>query len=196
MDDSKGILMHKFDPAKIELLMGEERKKDLAPSEFLRSNGLSLGMVIADIGCGPGFFTLPAAEIVGHRGKVYAVDIQEEMLDELKKRNPPQNAEIVHSSENHIPIEDGACDMVFIAFVFHEAADKPMFLKELKRMLKPGGKFLLLDWQKKVEDKGPPYEERIAMSEVERLLKAAGFEMVTTEKIGQSYYRSSAIFSG
>lgn len=185
--------MHKFDPAKIELLMGEERKRELDPFKLLRANGLSPGMSIADIGCGPGFFTLPAAEIVGKKGKVYAVDVQEEMLDDLKKRNPPENVQIVHSSENHIPIEDGSCDMVFIAFVFHEAEDKPLFLDELKRILKPGGKFLLLDWQKKVEEKGPPYEERIDIREVERLCKTAGLKVVGKVTIGPSYYRVSAI---
>lgn len=185
--------MHKFDPAKIELLMGEERKRELDPFVFLRSNGLSPGMSIADIGCGPGFFTLPAAEIVGSTGKVYAVDIQEEMLEELKIRNPPQNVHIVHSSENSIPVEDGACDMVFISFVFHEAEDKPLFLNELKRILKPNGRFLLLDWQKKVEDKGPPYEERIDITEVATLLQMAGFKVEETGPKGPSYYKVSAI---
>lgn len=187
--------MHKFDPAKIEMLMGKERKRELHPVEFLRSNGLSSGMCIADIGCGPGFFSLPAADIVGKSGKVYAVDIQKEMLEELKNRNPPQNVHvhIVHSSENHIPIEDGTCDIVFTAFVFHETSDPILFLKELKRLLRPGGKLLLLDWQKKEEEKGPPYEERIDITEAEEFIKKAGFKIDGKGNIGSSYYNVAGI---
>lgn len=185
--------MHKFDPAKIELLMGEDRERELDPFELLRSNGLSSGMSFADIGCGPGFFTLPASEIAGGNGKVYAVDIQKEMLEELRKRNPPQNVHIIHSSENTIPLEDGTCDMVFTAFVFHEAGDRLLFMKELKRLLRTGGKLILVDWQKKEEENGPPFEERIDIPEVERLLEGAGFKIEDKGNIGTSYYRVSGI---
>lgn len=184
--------MHKFDPKNIALLIGEERRKEMDPFDFLKSNGLSPGMCVADIGCGPGFFTFPMAEIVGERGRVYAVDVQEDMLKELKRRNPPANVSVIQSGENHIPIEDGACDMVFLAFVFHEAGEKVAFLKELKRLLKPEGKLLLLDWEKKVEDKGPPYEERIEMAEAERLIKKTGFKIEEKGSVTPSHYKISA----
>ncbi len=184
--------MHKFDPSNIELLVGKERRKEIDPLEFLRSNGLSPGMCIADIGCGPGFFTFPAAEIVGKSGRVYAVDIQEDMLKELKRRKPPENVSVVHSDEDHIPIEDDACDVILLAFVLHEAAERVLFLNELKRLLRPKGRLLLLDWEKKVEDKGPPFEERIDITEAERLLEMAGFEIEEKGNINPSHYKISA----
>lgn len=191
-----GYKMHKFDPANIELLIGEERRKEIDPLKFLKSNGLSSGMCIADIGCGPGFFTFPAAEIVGRTGRVYAVDIQEDMLEELKRRNPPENVLVVHSDENHIPIEDGSCDMVLVTFVLHEAEEKVAFLNELKRLLRPKGRLLLLDWEKKVEDKGPPFEERIERAEAERLLEMAGFKIEEEGSINPSQYKISAKHRG
>lgn len=184
--------MHKFDPANIVLLMDQERRKEMDPLEFLKSNGLSPGMSIADIGCGPGFFTFPAAEIVGKEGRVYAVDIQEDMLKELKRRNLPENVSVFQSSENNIPIEDEACDMALLAFVLHEADERIVFLNELKRILRPQGRLLLLDWEKKVEDKGPPFEERIDIMEARRLLEKVGFEIEEKGNINPSHYKISA----
>ncbi len=183
---------HKFDPHKIDLLLGEERRKETDPREFLQSNGLKKGMTMIDIGCGPGFFTIPAAEIVGPEGKVYAVDVQEEMLDELKKRNPPSNVIILKSDESSLPVEDGICHMAFMAFVLHEVEDKISFLREIKRVLKPDGKFLLLEWHKKIEDKGPPYEERIDQTAAEDLIKKAGFIIEEEADIGSSFYSIKA----
>ena len=89
-------------------------------------------------------------------------------------------------------VEDAACDMVFLAFVLHEAGEKVAFVKELKRLLRPKGRLLLLDWEKKVEDKGPPFEERIEMAEAERLIKRTGLEIEDKESINPSHYMISA----
>ncbi len=183
---------HKFDPAKIDLLIGKERHKEMDPRCFLTEKGLSGGMSLADIGCGPGFFTFPAAEIVGKEGRVYAVDVQEEMLDEIRRRTPPENIVLARSGEREIPVEDGSCDMVLLAYVFHEAEDRPPFLEEIKRILKDSGLLILLDWEKRVEEEGPPYEERLAKREAETLLKGAGFEVFGGEMINPSQYCISA----
>jgi len=183
---------HKFDPQKIDLLLGEERRKEMDPKDFLLANGLHTGMTIIDIGCGPGFFTLPAAEIVGPEGKVYALDVQEEMLEELRKRNPPENVVILKSGETTIPLEDHMAHMILMAFVLHEVDDKISFLKEVKRVLVPDGKFLLLEWHKKIEDKGPPYEERIDQTVAEDLIKRAGFIIEEETNIGNSFYSIKA----
>ncbi|MEK6690066.1 MAG: methyltransferase domain-containing protein [Nitrospirota bacterium] len=80
--------MHKFDPKNIDILISEERKRELDPFRYLNEKGLRKEMVFADIGCGPGFLVFPASEIVGRDGKVYALDTQQEMLNELKKGIP------------------------------------------------------------------------------------------------------------
>jgi len=186
---------HKFDPENIELLVSAERHNEMDPHEFLRSNGLSAGMCLADIGCGPGFFTFPAAEIIGIEGKVYAVDMQSEMLKEIKRRNPPENVVVTLSDENRIPIKSHTCDMALLSFVFHEATDKVAFLDELKRIIKPGGKLLLLEWEKKIEEKGPPFEDRIGNAEAERFVKKVGFTIEQNDNITLSHYRILATFS-
>ena len=65
----------KFDPRKKDQLTAPEREEKLHPKALLQSFGLQAGNFMADIGCGPGFFTIPAAEIVGPNGKVYAADM-------------------------------------------------------------------------------------------------------------------------
>ena len=76
--------MHKFNPENIGRLIGEDRERELPPKAFLINQGLKEGTVFADIGCGPGFFSIPATKIVGSTGKVLAVDLQEERLEKNK----------------------------------------------------------------------------------------------------------------
>ena len=181
-------MAHKFSPQKIERLLAEDRLGGTTPAELLKENGLGEGMVFADIGCGPGFFDGPAAEVVGPAGVVYAVDTQQEMLDELEKRVDSPNIIPVRSEENHIPIDDRCVDFVLLAYVLHEAESKPVFLKEVRRIMKDGGGLLLIDWEKKVEDKGPPLEERVSCEEAAGLLEGAGFVMEKVSSLNPSHY--------
>ena len=77
---------HRFDARQRFRLLSEERQAALQPESLLRSLGLKEGMTLADIGCGPGFFTLPAAQIVGPSGSVFAADIEGEMLSTVRSR--------------------------------------------------------------------------------------------------------------
>ena len=179
--------MHKFDPSKRARLMSDERRKELLPLEFLTANGLSSGMSVADIGCGPGFFTVPAAEIVGPGGTVYAVDSEAIMVEEVKRSAPPAHVTSIHSGGCTIPLGDGSCDYALLAFILHEAKERVPFLEEVKRIIKKEGT-LLLDWEKKDEERGPPREERIAKEEALHLMEAVGFAVEETGNQTPSHY--------
>lgn len=183
---------HKFNPQGIERLLRPDRLGKVNPEEFLRSEGLKQGMSFADVGCGPGFFSAPASRIVGEKGVVYAIDTQDEMLNELKRRADAENVKAIKSSENSIPLEDNVSDFVLLAYVLHEAESKDVFLKEARRILKPGAILLLLDWEKRVEEDGPPFEDRLEREEASRLLREAGFSMETVSSFGESHYKISA----
>jgi len=185
--------MHKFNPAHIEKLLRADRLGATAPEELLRSLGLKEGGTLADIGCGPGFFTIPGAAIVGPGGVVYAIDTQQEMLEALKGQSPPANVVAVKSTEHSIPIEGGAADMALIAFVLHEAIDRKLFLDEVKRVVKKGGVIAVLDWKKQAEEHGPPAEDRLTEAEVEALLGEAGFSRIDSASLNRSHYRVSAL---
>ncbi len=180
--------MHKFDPKNIDVLIGEERKKELDPLEYLRKLGLKEGMVFADIGCGPGFFVFPASEIVGKDGKVYAIDTQQEMLNELKKRNPSKNVVILRSEETRLPVDSTSIDIAIMVFVLHEVHHPVDFLKEVKRILNPSGRLIVIDWEKKVEEKGPPFEERLPKERAKDIFQQAGFEKIETASLNPSHY--------
>ncbi|MBI5237155.1 MAG: methyltransferase domain-containing protein [Deltaproteobacteria bacterium] len=183
---------HKFDPAHIDRLLRPDRFTGLSSSDILMGAGLKAGDAIADIGCGLGYFTFPASVIVGNRGKVYAVDTEARMLDELKKRNPPPNVAVLKSNENDIPIDDNAVDVALIAYVLHETEDPLAFLKEVRRILKPEGRLLMLDWKRKDEESGPPKKERLSKAVVMRRVRDAGFLRPRLSSLTRSHYRLTA----
>ncbi|MBI5562426.1 MAG: methyltransferase domain-containing protein [Deltaproteobacteria bacterium] len=185
--------MHKFDPKHVDRLLREERVKDIAPERVLREAGLGDGHVFADVGCGPGFFTLPAANIVGPNGRIYAIDTQPEMLDALKGRGLPACVTPVECGEDRIPLDDGIADLALAAYVLHETRDTVIFLKEVRRIIKKGGALLVIDWKKQQEEHGPPMEERITEAEAARLIKAAGFANAAVSSMNQSHYRIVAV---
>ncbi len=186
-------MMHKFDPQRIERLISEERRSQIQPEAVLRDAGLKEGGYIADIGCGPGFFTIPASMIVGPGGLVYALDTQEEMLARLMSRGLPPNVIPKRSGEHSFPMDDNRLDFALIAYVLHETEDKALSIKEVKRVLKPGGIVLIIDWKKIKEEKGPPVEERLTEAECIGLLHRAGFSSIKGSSMNPSHYRIAAL---
>lgn len=182
--------MHKFNPEHLERLVSEERQKELDPEKVLREAGLKGGQIFADIGAGPGFFTIPAARIIGLHAIAFAVDTQAEMLIDLRdRRNPPDNVVLLKSEEFEIPLADSEADFALLAFVLHETPDQARLLREIKRIMKPGATLLVIDWVKKAEEKGPPVEERITDSEARGFVEEAGFDVVQLSPLNPSHYR-------
>jgi len=182
--------VHKFNPEHLERLLSDERTNDISPERVLKEAGLKAGQIFADIGAGPGFFSVPAAKIIGPAGIAFAIDTQAEMLIYLRdRRNPPDNVILIKSEEYEIPLADFEADFALLAYVLHETGDKVRLLQEIKRVLKPGGTLLVIDWEKKAEEKGPPVEERITSKEARGFVEAAGFDVVQTSPLNPSHYR-------
>ncbi|MGC8763449.1 MAG: class I SAM-dependent methyltransferase [Acidobacteriota bacterium] len=180
-------MAHRFDPANVHKLESEERRR-LPPQEILQRVGLGEGMVFADVGAGAGFFTLPAAGLVGASGKVYALDVSEEMLAHLRAKTLPPQVEVLLCGEESLPLPGACCDLVFSAFVLHEVPRPAAFLRELGRVAKPRAAVVVLDWRPIEEEEGPPLEERIAPEKAEGLFAAAGLSIGGTESVGGSFY--------
>ena len=122
---------HKFNPKRMERLLGPERRQVLDPDEVLDLLPLQPGHVVADTGCGPGYFTVPLARHVP-KGKVYALDVQDEMVKAAKEYADAEgvtNVEALLSSETNVPVPPNSLDGVFMAFVLHEVdGNKANFL--------------------------------------------------------------------
>jgi ubiquinone/menaquinone biosynthesis C-methylase UbiE len=176
-------------------LDSEERRKRLPPATLLTAMGVGQGQSLLDIGAGTGYFTFAAAEIVGSRGHVTAVDPNPFMIAELIRKKAlagPVPIAILQSAEYILPVDAHSVDFALIAFVLHEIEDKRRFLRETARTLKPGGRIGIVEWVKKTMDMGPPLEDRMSHEESADLLAKAGFHDVATTHYSQAHYFSVA----
>jgi len=183
-------MTHKFNPAGMHKLDNPGRRETLPPEKILSLTGLKEGDTFLDIGAGTGYFAIPAADITGKTGKVIAADISPEMLNELKSRHKScrGNIEFLLSREERLDLETGIADMAFMAFILHEINDVKSYLKEVHRILKPGGKFALVEWEKKEMPKGPPVQERIDRDDAVRIITEQGFSLIRSEAVNQFNY--------
>lgn len=167
----------RFDPSKANKLFAEERRKLIPPESVLPYLQVNEGDAVADLGAGNGYFTLPIAKKTGNA--VYAVDIEPKMLNLLKANaNDEQltNIQYVVSDLENIQLEDNAVNKVFVAFVIHEVTDIDKALGEMKRILKPGGQILVLEWEAVETESGPPLHHRIPSEKMVETLNENGLQ--------------------
>jgi len=187
---------HKFDVNNRSKLESEERKRLLAPYETLKNLGYQKGDTITDIGCGIGLFTITAAETGGDDAKIYAVDVSDEMLAEVKKRAEAagfNNITTVKSDEYDFKLIDGAVDFVLICAVLHEIDDKKRFLQESSRICRKGGKIAIIDFNETQTIYGPPLSHRITREQVLELITDAGFFNASDMDISEAFYAVTAL---
>ena len=181
---------HKFDPKNKHLLVADDRQMSVDTHRVLSLLPINRHHKVADVGCGPGYFTVPLAKYL-FDGKVYALDIQQEMLDAASKeltRFRLTNVELMLTQEDRLPLEDGSIDGAFIAYAIHEADDPRNMLAEAKRCLKDDGWLALLEWHKRDMDEGPPVEDRIAEDDLRNMASEAGFGPPNRHSLNDSQY--------
>lgn len=169
----------RFDPAKRHDLLSEERQARWNPPAFLQQFGVRPGQTALDLGSGPGFWTLPLAGIVGPTGKVWALDVSQEMLETLAEQQPPAHVFPLLGELPAIGLETDTVDFIFAAFVYHEV-EGDRLAAEMLRVSRPGGQVAILEWRPDgAHQSGPPQHHRIWPDEVKRALREAGFARVT-----------------
>lgn len=165
------------------------------PRVNLESIGLRAGMVFIDVGCGDGFFTIPAARIVGEAGRVYAVDVNAAAIERLKRKAEKEGVKNIYAvaaaAEDTVFCE-GCADIVFYSTVLHDFKDPAKVLRNAKQMLKHGGKLVNIDWKKKPTLFGPPVHIRFSEEQAASLIKAAGFRIESVNDAGRNHYIISA----
>lgn len=184
-----------FNPDDRALLESPERYKILPPFKTLKVMCLKEDDIMIDIGCGTGFFTLPASEITGPSGKVIGVDVSEKMLDEVKNKinGRGNNIELLLSDNIALPVGNSQATFALLANVLHEADDMMAMLSEAKRVLKPGGRLAIIEWEKREMPMGPPVEHRIHHDEIMRMVMDSGFKMAKITPAGDYHIACSAI---
>ncbi|WP_377891050.1 class I SAM-dependent methyltransferase [Alkalihalobacillus sp. R86527] len=164
----------RFKPGKADRLLDPKRKEIISPEQVISTLQLKETDHVADLGAGNGYFTLPLAE-AGE--KVYAVDIEKQMLDLLRNRaRELDNIDYIVSDLENIHLPDHVVDKAIAAFVIHEVPDLTKAFAEFKRIIKPGHRLLVLEWEKIEMDMGPPVHERMSSEEMKEVFIANGLE--------------------
>lgn len=170
--------------------LGKDRFID--PVDILKKSGLEDGMVAADLGAGSGFLSFAASKIVGDTGVVYAVDIRRDVLGHIEsqirvfgQRNVTTiEADLMHVASTGIP--EHSVDVVILAKILYQLPDPAPALEEAHRILKPGGKVLVLEWIKEGREFGPSSKKAISVDEMKQVVREADF--VIERELGNDLY--------
>ncbi len=166
----------KFDPKKLDKLNDPKRLEYLKPDLIWEKAGLPNASVLVDIGAGTGFFALLFSRKM-KKGKVYACDISDKMISWMNGNLPAESKGIViptKMEETSVPLSGGIADLVYMINLHHELEDPLLILKESFRLLKKGGKVIVIDWKKEDTPEGPPIGHRVEEETIENHMHGAG----------------------
>ena len=157
-----------------------ERETEEAPDQALDLLNLRAGMTVADVGAGTGYMSLRMARRVGPTGKVYANDLQPEMLQKLRaksQREKISNVETVLGTERDPKLPANTMDLVLLVDVYHEFSEPQAMLAKIRESLKPDGRLVLLEYRK--EDPSVPIrpEHKMSVAEVKTEVEAEGYKL-------------------
>jgi predicted TIM-barrel fold metal-dependent hydrolase/16S rRNA G527 N7-methylase RsmG len=165
----------------------EDRERREKVSEIFSAMAVREGSRVADVGAGGGFHTVRLARAVGRTGRVYAVDISERQVKQLKQRmreDELENVEIIQGETKDPKLPANSLDAVLISDAYHEMTEYPAVLSHIRQALKPGGRFVVFDRiAKRKERRKDPRQKQVQDHEiapelVEAELRQAGFEIV------------------
>lgn len=164
------------------------------PKHIVGQFGLTEGMHVADLGAGAGYYSIAAAGRVGVSGRVYAVEIQQDLMERTAreaKASGFENVEVIWGDvavQGGTKIADSTLDAVITANVLFQVADKEAFVTEIKRILKPGGRALIIDWAGSFAGMGPQAADVVSKDDARVLFKRLGFAFEREIDAGAHHY--------
>ena len=179
-----------FPPEDLGILEGPDRDAWQMPDEVMDALGIADGAVVADLGAGGGWFTVRLARRVGPSGRVYAQDIQPQMIESISRRVSREglaNVRTVLGTADD-PRLPGGLDAVLIVGTYPEFSDPVTLLRRVAAALKPGGRLGIVDFTLEGGGPGPPLEERIEPREVIENAGRAGLRLLVHERFLRYQY--------
>ena len=157
-----------------------EREDEEAPDIALNVLKIARGSSVADIGAGSGYITVRLAARVGPTGRVYATDVQPQMLNILGRRlldRKITNVTLIEGTFDDPKLPPAAVDLILMVDVYHELSEPQAMLRHLRAALKPGGRLVLLEYRK--EDPMVPIkpEHKMSVAEAKMEVEAEGFTL-------------------
>jgi ubiquinone/menaquinone biosynthesis C-methylase UbiE len=171
---------HRDPAAYMAFLDDPSRDAYQKPDEVLKALALREGETVADIGSGTGYFTVRFARAVGAAGRVYAVDISPDMIRHLNHRlrdEDIRNVVPILSDPDDPLLPDASVDCFVIVDTWHHIQDQAQYLTLMRRMLKPGGQIVHIDFQKRELPFGPPLAMKISREDLIKEMEGAGFAL-------------------
>lgn len=168
-----------------------ERRKWQAPEVILKEIELKPGDTFMDIGCGKGYFAIPAARLVGEKGSVYGVDVNAgsiEDLERIAKYEGLKNLQTIAGEAESTVFCEACADIIFFGIDLHDFRDPSKVLQNARKMLKPGGRLIDLDWNKEPSPFGPPQSIRFDEQKAKRLIESASFKVQSISPHGPYHY--------
>jgi ubiquinone/menaquinone biosynthesis C-methylase UbiE len=164
------------------------------PSSNISELGIEPGMRVADFGSGTGHYALMVASAVGDNGKVYAVDVQQELLEKLKtesRKRGKHNIEVIWGNiekNGGSNLREHSVDIVILSNILFQVEDKAGAIQEAKRILKAGGKLVLMDWSHSFGGLGPQQEDVVSKDEARALVSVEDMAFVKEFNAGDHHY--------
>ena len=157
-----------------------EREIEEEPETALNAIGIAPGSTVADVGAGSGYFTVRMARRVGAQGRVYANDLQPEMLAMLASRLQKEgvrNVTLVQGTVDDPKLPAASIDLILLVDVYHEFSQPQIMLRRMREALKPGGRLVLLEYRK--EDPSVPIrpEHKMSVAEAKLEVEAEGYTL-------------------
>lgn len=170
------------------------KKEFLNPEKILKEIDLREGMVLADFGCGAGFFALPAAKWAGESGQVYIIDVKKTSLETVENRAKDlgitnikpvwADLEIVDSTK----IPQKSVDRVVILNLLFQTEKHKEIFEEAKKVLKDNGKIIVIDWKTSSILFGPKVSLRVPEEKVKEMAKEIDLVLEKTFEAGEYHY--------
>lgn len=166
----------------------------LNPDSIVSQLKLAPGSQVGDLGCGTGYMSFAASRAVGAKGRVYAVDVQKAVLEQVKKEVRVEGISNITAiwSDLEVPgatqIAAASLDAVLLVNILFLVKDKAAVFKEAKRLLKKEGTLLVVDWLPGATGIGPAPDARVGADQALQLAQSAGFEKQADIDAGKFHY--------